>query len=100
MDDLAYNAVIPTLFHDVPEAKDAYDAWDIPGDPLPHVVFAPREYALRNEPATYFLLPFPGSCCLIPAGYLSLYFAALLLNIATVYGLVSWMFPPSRHLPK
>lgn len=40
MEDLAYNAVIPTLFRAVPEAKDAYGAWDMPGDPLPYIVFS------------------------------------------------------------
>jgi hypothetical protein len=40
MEDLPYNAVIPSLFRAVPEAKDAYDAWDMPGDPLPSVVFS------------------------------------------------------------
>ena len=37
---------IPTLFHDVPEAKDAYDAWEMPGDPLPYVVFGFLEESL------------------------------------------------------
>ena len=40
MEDLLYNAVIPSLFRAVPEAKDAYDAWEMPGDPLPYIVFS------------------------------------------------------------
>jgi len=46
MDDLVYNAVIPTLFRLVPEAKDAYDAWEMPGDPLPYIVFSFLEESL------------------------------------------------------
>ncbi len=40
MDALEYNAVISTLFRFIPEAKDAYDAWDMPDDPLPYIVFS------------------------------------------------------------
>ena len=39
MDDLAYDSVIPTLFREVPEAKEAYAASETPGDPLPYIVF-------------------------------------------------------------
>jgi hypothetical protein len=46
MDDLLYDAVIPTLFRVVPEAKDAYDSWDMPGEPLPYVVFGFLEESL------------------------------------------------------
>jgi hypothetical protein len=46
MDNLAYNSVIPTLFLVVPEAKDAYDAWEMPGDPLPYIVFGFLEESL------------------------------------------------------
>jgi hypothetical protein len=46
MEDLAYNAVIPALFRDVPESKQAYDAWDMPGEPLPYIVFSFLEESL------------------------------------------------------
>lgn len=46
MDDRAYDAVIPTLFREVPETRDAYDAWDMPGDPLPYLVFGFLEESL------------------------------------------------------
>ena len=40
MESLKYNDVIGSLFRSIPEAKAAYDAWDMPGDPLPHIVFS------------------------------------------------------------
>ena len=46
MDDLAYIEVIPTLFRSVPEAKDSYDAWEMPGEPLPYLVFSFLEESL------------------------------------------------------
>ena len=46
MDELAYSAVIPALFRALPEAKDAYDDWDMPGDPLPYMVFSFLEESL------------------------------------------------------
>ncbi len=46
MEDLVYDAVIPSLFRIVPEAKDAYDAWEMPGDPLPYIVFGFLEESL------------------------------------------------------
>jgi len=39
MSGLRYDAVIPKLFSSLPEAKVAYDLWDMPGDPLPYIVF-------------------------------------------------------------
>jgi hypothetical protein len=39
MDPLLYASVVPTLFRLIPEAKSAYEACDVPGDPLPYVVF-------------------------------------------------------------
>jgi len=36
---LHYDAVISRLFDSLPRAKDAYDLWDMPGDPLPYIVF-------------------------------------------------------------
>ncbi len=39
MEYLAYGDVLSTLFRSIPEAKAAYDAWDMPGDPLPYIVF-------------------------------------------------------------
>jgi len=48
-----------------------------------------------------FLVALPWVLLFDPSGgHLWLYFVALLLNVATAYGFVSWMFPPSRHLPK
>jgi hypothetical protein len=46
MGDLEYKAVISTLFRLIPEAKGAYDAWDMPGDPLPYIVFSFLEQSL------------------------------------------------------
>jgi hypothetical protein len=46
MEDLAYNHVIPSLFRSVPEAKDSYDGWEMPGDPLPYIVFGFLEESL------------------------------------------------------
>jgi hypothetical protein len=46
MDELAYSAVIPTLFRALPEAKDAYDDWDMPDDPPPYIVFSFLEESL------------------------------------------------------
>lgn len=40
MEPLHYNAVVSSLFHPIPEAKNAYDAWQMPGDPLPYIVFS------------------------------------------------------------
>src|SRR5690242_7690237 len=46
MEELAYNAVILALFRAVPESKGAYDAWDMPGEPLPYIVFSFLEESL------------------------------------------------------
>jgi hypothetical protein len=40
VDSLTFNSVIPALFSSIPEARAAYDAWDMPGDPLPYIVFS------------------------------------------------------------
>jgi hypothetical protein len=46
IEELAYSAVIPTLFRVIPEAKNPYDASDMPGDPLPYIVFSFPEESL------------------------------------------------------
>lgn len=37
---LKYGDVITSLFQAIPEAKAAYDRWDMPGEVLPHIVFS------------------------------------------------------------
>lgn len=39
MSGLHYETVIPKLFGSLPEARVAYDAWEMTGDPLPYIVF-------------------------------------------------------------
>ena len=51
MDDLVYEAVIPTLFRLIPEAKDAYEAWNMPDEPLPYIVFGFLEESLFPPPS-------------------------------------------------
>jgi len=40
MEPLHHNAVVPALFRSLPEAKVAYADWDMPGEPLPYIVFS------------------------------------------------------------
>lgn len=37
---LNYGNVIDELFQSIPEAQMAYAQWEMPGDPLPHIMFS------------------------------------------------------------
>ena len=37
---LKYSDVLSSFFETIPEAKAAYDKWDMPGEPLPYIVFS------------------------------------------------------------
>jgi hypothetical protein len=62
-----------------------------------------RERAIRAETGAWkaFLLALPWILILNPSsGHLELYFAALLLNAATVFGIATWLIPPSHRRGK
>ena len=40
MGPLNYSNIIEALFEAMPEAKAAYNSWDMPGEALPYVVFS------------------------------------------------------------
>jgi len=58
MSGLDYEEVIPKLIGSLPEAKVAYDLWEMPGDPLPYIVigfleesfFTPAILAEKDSP--------------------------------------------------
>jgi hypothetical protein len=39
VESLNYSNIIGALFRAMPEAKTAYDTWDMPGEALPYIVF-------------------------------------------------------------
>ena len=91
---LVYAALIGTatmtLLHETATTTGATAADTFPLD------HQQRERALRAEAGVWkaFLLALPWILILDPSsGHMEYYFAALLLNVATVYGIAAWVIP-------